>query len=458
MKLVPMRFEIGKLLRRGGCLALAAAILMTVAGISGGSLRARADELEDLQADQTALQEEKAEIQVQIAALQDQQMTALQEKVLLDQQIELTRRELKLVDDQIIAYEARIASKEEEVERCREAEQAQMDRYCERIRAMEEGGDATYYQVVFGATSFADLLSRIDCIREIVETDRAMYQALVDSREATEQAEAELEQGKADLEAKRQEMEALEAEQATALAEAAAICQQIEDNLDQYEEYAATIASQEAAVQAQIDAIVAERLAAEEEARRQEEERRRQEEERRRQEEERRRQEQESGESSGDGDDTGDSGSTSSENPGYEELNNEYYNFSPGAGSFMWPVDCTLITSEFGWRWHPVLNELRYHSGVDIGAQYGQAIYAAAGGEVVVSEYEDGYGNYVVIYHGDGTSTLYGHMSERMCSVGDYVSMGQVIGLVGETGYATGPHLHFEVRINGDCTDPLMYF
>ncbi len=439
-------------MRRGWCLALAATILLTVAGAAGGGTHVLADELDDLQADQTAIQEEKAEIQVQIAALQDQQMTALQEKVLLDQQIELTRRELKLLDDQIIAYEARIVSKEEEVERCRAAEQDQMDQYCARIRAMEEGGDATYYQVVFGATSFADLLSRIDCIREIVETDRALYDSLVDSREATERAEAELEQGKAELEAKRQEMEALEAEQAMAVAEASAICAEIEENLDQYEEYATTLANQEAAVQAQIDAIVAERerAAAEAEARRQaeEEERRRQAEE-----EERRRQEQQSGNGSDDDDDGG-----YDENPGYEPVNNEYYTFSPSAGAFLWPVDCTLITSEFGWRWHPVLNELRYHSGVDIGASAGQAIYAAADGEVIVSEYEDGYGNYVVLYHGDGTSTLYGHMSERLCSVGDYVSAGQVIGIVGATGYATGPHLHFEIRINGDCTDPLMYF
>ena len=120
-----------------------------------------------------------------------------------------------------------------------------------------------------------------------------------------------------------------------------------------------------------------------------------------------------------------------------------------GAG-FIWPVNAP-ITSPFGWRWG------RMHEGIDLGAAYGTPIAAAASGVVIYAGWEGGYGNLVVIDHGGGLATAYGHQSRIAVSVGQSVSQGETIGYVGSTGHSTGPHLHFEVRVNGQAVDPLGY-
>jgi murein DD-endopeptidase MepM/ murein hydrolase activator NlpD len=122
-------------------------------------------------------------------------------------------------------------------------------------------------------------------------------------------------------------------------------------------------------------------------------------------------------------------------------------------GSFIKPADGP-ITSGFGSRYHPILHRTRMHTGIDIGAGYGAQIHAAGAGEVIFAGYRGGYGNCVIIDHGGGVSTLYGHCSSLNVSEGQQVSQGQSIARVGSTGLATGPHLHFEVRHNGTPVDP----
>ncbi|MBR0277281.1 MAG: peptidoglycan DD-metalloendopeptidase family protein [Clostridia bacterium] len=127
-------------------------------------------------------------------------------------------------------------------------------------------------------------------------------------------------------------------------------------------------------------------------------------------------------------------------------------------GSMTWPCpSCHIITSNYGWRLHPVLKYEKLHTGIDIGASYGAKIIAAKNGTVVTATYNSAYGNYVVVNHGGGVCTLYAHQSQLAVSVGQYVNEGDLIGYVGSTGYSTGPHLHFEVIINGATTDPLGY-
>ena len=143
-----------------------------------------------------------------------------------------------------------------------------------------------------------------------------------------------------------------------------------------------------------------------------------------------------------------------------------YWNTWPGIGSGVlgWPLDGGgwhyVLSSLYGMRFHPILQEWRSHNGIDILANYGDAIYAAQGGTVVTANTDgwgSGYGNYVVIDHGNGLSTLYGHMSSVAVSAGDTVYQGQVIGYVGTTGMSTGPHLHFEVYYYGVLQDPENY-
>ena len=121
-----------------------------------------------------------------------------------------------------------------------------------------------------------------------------------------------------------------------------------------------------------------------------------------------------------------------------------------GSGALIWPVNAP-ITSPFGWRWG------RMHEGIDLGAAYGTPIVAAAAGTVIYAGWLGGYGNLTVIDHGGGLSTAYGHQSSIGVSVGQQVAQGEIIGNVGSTGHSTGPHLHFEVRVNGQAVDPLGY-
>ncbi len=125
-------------------------------------------------------------------------------------------------------------------------------------------------------------------------------------------------------------------------------------------------------------------------------------------------------------------------------------------GRFAWPVSGRM-TSGFGYRIHPIFGSRRFHSGIDIAARHGTPIVAAAGGQVVQSGYFGGYGYSIMVYHGGGYATWYAHLSSFNVSVGQNVERGQVIGYVGSTGWATGAHLHFEVRINGSPHNPLDY-
>lgn len=126
-----------------------------------------------------------------------------------------------------------------------------------------------------------------------------------------------------------------------------------------------------------------------------------------------------------------------------------------GTGAYTWPAPgYTTITSPYGMRYHPILKVRKLHTGIDIGAPSGASIVAADSGKVIFAGWSGGYGQATIIDHGGGISTLYGHQSKILVSVGQSVTKGQVIGKVGSTGWSTGPHLHFEVRQNGSPVDP----
>ena len=131
----------------------------------------------------------------------------------------------------------------------------------------------------------------------------------------------------------------------------------------------------------------------------------------------------------------------------------------PSESGFLWPLNgYNTLTSLFGSRIHPITGRANNHTGIDIPAPAGTAILASKSGVVITSTRNGSYGNYVVVGHSDGTSTLYAHMSSRSVSQGQTVKQGQVVGRVGTTGSSTGNHLHFEVRVNGSRVDPVSYF
>ncbi len=128
----------------------------------------------------------------------------------------------------------------------------------------------------------------------------------------------------------------------------------------------------------------------------------------------------------------------------------------PPSGKLLWPASGPML-SGFGYRIHPILGTRRFHSGIDIGAPHGAQVVAAAGGEVIQSGYFGGYGYSVMLYHGGGYATWYAHLSSINVSMGQMVERGKLVGLVGSTGWSTGPHLHFEIRINGAAQNPMGY-
>ncbi|NJK59518.1 MAG: peptidoglycan DD-metalloendopeptidase family protein [Oscillatoriales cyanobacterium SM2_1_8] len=129
---------------------------------------------------------------------------------------------------------------------------------------------------------------------------------------------------------------------------------------------------------------------------------------------------------------------------------------TPGPGGLIYPM-VAPISSGFGWRTHPILGTQRLHSGIDFAADYGTPIYATHDGTVIYADWYGGYGNTVIIDRGDGLTTLYAHAEDLLVREGDTVRTGQAIATVGSTGFSTGPHLHFEVRVGGEPTDPMAY-
>jgi len=256
------------------------------------------------------------------------------------------------------------------------------------------------------------MLARIDFVADIMRADENAYLSLIRARNETEAAKDDLEQAKDEMNEEKAELEIKEAELLEQLDEAHALIKRMEGDIESQKQLRDQIIADEARIQREINALVAE-LARQQELERQ-----------------RRLREQQRGQGGSGG------GAVT------------------GTGELMWPTSGP-VTSHFGVRRHPVFGDMRQHNGIDIGARHGATVVAADSGTVITSTYNSSYGNYIVISHGNGITTLYAHLSSRSVSSGSSVSKGQQIGLVGSTGISTGPHLHFEVSVNGTRVNPL---
>lgn len=342
------------------------------------------EELEQQMAD---AKEKAAAYQAQIDALQDDKEKAIEQKLLLDQRNAVLQEQIDTVTLQIQNTEAAIAQYEKE-------EQEQYELFCKQVRQEEERGTVSYWSVLFKATGFADLLSRIDFINEIMEYNQRVIDDLRQLRE-------QLAQGRIDLESQKAELDATQAELEQQIAEADRVIN----------EFLAT----EAGLQEMHDAEEALFEETEEMLKQY----------------------------------YAQNGGTTS---GVEDSSTQGV-----LNGLIWPSDYRYITDKFGWRDAPTAGASTYHEAVDIGAPYNSNIYAAQSGTVIQAGWNGGYGYSVTIAHAAGVATLYGHMNDYYVYVGQTVSRGQVIGLCGSTGISTGSHIHFEVRVNGEQIDPLPY-
>lgn len=387
------------------CIILVAAFLVTLLVAAIGSAGAVSQsQINALKSQQTSISSQKQALQEQIDGLQGDMSTYIAKKEALDEQNELTRQEIELINEQIDLYEKLIEEKEKELEEAKAAEEQQKQELRVRMRAMEENGSLSYIAILFKATSFTDFLAKLSDINTMMESDKSLEDAYVAAREHVEEVKAEYEQTLEEQQDAKTELEEKKADLEQQIAEAEAVIQQLESDIDAYKQEYEANAAQEAAVQNQIKQLEAQ-LAAQNAA----------------------------------------SGTTG----------------TVGSGTYTWPVAGTTtadVTSPWGYRIHPIFGTEKFHAGVDIAANSGTTIMAADAGTVLTAVYSSSYGNYVVISHGNGITTLYAHMSSMAVSAGQTVTKGQTIGYVGSTGWSTGPHCHFEIRVNGSSVNPLNYY
>lgn len=357
------------------------------------------EEIDALKAESEKLERKKAEAESQINSLEYEQMSYLAKKEVLDEQVILTEAEITNINEQIAVYDNLIVEKEAEVIDAQKKEDRQLELYKLRVRAMEENGKISYLAVIFDASNFADLLARLDFVHEVMKYDDETYDNYVNAKQETVAAKEGLEVARTEQQSARDELEVKKNELLDKVEEAQNYLIEIESSLESYEAYCAELDAAQVELEKEIKEKTAE----------------------------------------------------------LERINQQ--KMLTGSGSFIWPAPgSNVITSVFGTRLHPIYNYYRTHYGIDIGAYYGSNVLASDRGTVTTSAYHWSYGNYIVVNHGNGYATLYAHLSSRLVSAGDEVSQGDVIGLVGSTGDSTGPHLHFEIRENGTCINPLDYF
>ncbi len=383
-------------------LSVILAALLMLSAAPAQAFAVSQEELDELKTERDALVRQRQEQQAVVNELKNQQADVLAVKQALDERNMYTQWQIQLTQQEIELYDGMIADKSIEVEEAKELEVRQLDKYRSRVRAMEENGNASYIEYLLNASTLADFLTAVDDIGEIMQSDRALEDAYIEARENTEAVVAEYEEYKADIVEKQDELRDEQAELQAELDEATKLITDITANLAEN----AAVLEQFEAAEREAETNVANMVIALEKKRQE-----------------------------------------------------EAAAAVVGTGAFIWPVpSCTYLTSRFGLRVHPIYGTTKSHTGVDIGAESGATIVAADGGTVVLAGVNSGYGNCVMIDHGNGYKTLYGHMSSIAVTNGQTVSQGDTIGYVGSTGVSTGPHCHYEVWKDGARIDPEQFY
>ncbi|MBO8159018.1 M23 family metallopeptidase [Thermosyntropha sp.] len=311
----------------------------------------------------------------------------------LESNIITAENQINNLEDRINILEEEIAAKEKEIAKTEEELNEKVAILSERLVFIYEAGDVSYLEVLFSATDIKDFLTRYDMLSMIVEQDKELIEEIEEKRDRLNMQKSDLEVKKRELENARQQQENYIRELDAKKSEKKELLGKLQMEAKEYEKALAELEETSRQLEAMIRQM--------------------------------------QGQSGG------------------EAL---------GTGVYTWPTPGYYsITSPFGMRFHPILQTRKLHTGVDIGAPMGANIVAADSGVVIYAGYNGGYGNMIIVDHGNGMSTLYAHMSRFVVGNGATVTKGQVIGKVGSTGFSTGPHLHFEVRKNGTPVDPMGY-
>ena len=427
-------------------------LVSVLAGIMAGVLlltlvlgllptRANAMSSSEIRSQINALREEKKAISAEIKAVKEQYKQneddisdIVARKNVIDQEIGLLSAQIININEQISAFNVLIADKQDELDHAEERYLELNANTKDRIRAMEEDGSISYWEVLFKANSFSDLLDRMNMVEEIAASDQRRLKALGEAAENVAEAQEELELEKADLQTTKDELDATQTELDGKRQEADALLlellakgEELEELQAMYEEqekaFLNEIAQQEREYQQAKQREYLEWLSTSETTQ----------------------PPTQAPSSGGNG-----SGNSSGGNSGSSQP-------SGGGGGWVIPVAYKRLESPFGNRTSPTTGASSYHQGVDLSADAGTPIYAARAGQVSAATYGSAAGYYVRINHMDGFSSIYMHMTHYVVSSGQNVSQGQLIGYVGRTGVATGNHLHFGISYNGAYVNPANY-
>lgn len=416
--------------------AVMAAIMVLTLVLSLVPTKAYAASSSEIRKQINGLQEKRTEMKSQMKELQDQYKANEDEisdivarKNLIDQEIGLLHAQVDNINEQITAYGVLIADKQDELDAAQENYDNLNEEYKTRIRTMEEEGTLSYWEVLFKANSFSDLLDRMSMIEEIAASDNRRLEALDEATKAVATAQEELATEKADLEQTKEELNSTQAELDAkreeadgVIAELVAKGQEIEGLQDELESEDQDLLKQIAQMEKEYNAAkhqewlaymatyttVAPATTA----------------------------------PSGNGGNSGGNNGSSTPSSG---------------GSWLRPCSYTYMSSPFGFRTSPTAGASSYHQGVDLAAPANTPVYASRSGIVTTTTYSGSAGYYVTINHGDGFSSIYMHLNNYVVSAGQAVSAGQLIGYVGRTGIATGYHLHFGIAYNGAYVNPCAY-
>ena len=396
-----------KIKLKGGLAAAGVLLLLCLSFPAYGTKK----ELEAEKEKTSVIEEEKKKVEDTLKNLEGQKADTESYVRQLDQEMAAISSQLEELSGQIADKESEIAVTQEELSAAQEAEVQQYDAMKLRIKYMYEKGDTTFIDLILESKSISQLLNRAEYISQISQYDRQMLDEYAATRQTIADNEAKLESERADLLALQESTQAKH--------------NSVEELLAAKEEQLKSYETQIASAQSQINAYEQDLAAQESKIRQIEEEMQKAEEEARKK-----------AESSG----------------------TSYTVKSLGNTKFIWPCpSSSRITYAFGGRESPTEGASSNHQGIDIGASTGSDIVAAADGVVTIATYSASAGNYVMLSHGGGVSTVYMHCSSLNVSEGQSVTQGQVIAKVGSTGYSTGPHLHFGIRSGGSYVNPSNY-
>lgn len=378
-------------------------------------------ELESQQADQSKI---VSALNIQLQKLNQERENITAQKDLITDDIDATEAKISSLNAEIAKLDAEIAAKDQEIKET-------VELFCDRMRANYMAGETSVLEIFTSSSDMSSFLNRLEMFKRVTESDQDLVNKLNKEIASIEKMQKELETKKAALQKEKTELEAKRSDLQSTEDTLTANQNVIKQKTEEVEAKLSALNAQTKELKVSIDEYNSEMSRLDEEI----------------QEAIRKSKQNNNGNSNNNNSNNGQMDS----------------NISNSGWAWPLPYDGVYLSSYYGYRYHPIDGDWRYHSGIDISMSgaYGKNIIATRAGTVILSSLESesgtGYGNYIIIDHGDGYTSLYGHCSELLVSEGQIVSRGQIIAKVGSTGWSTGPHLHFEVRYNGSTVDPLDY-